>query len=91
MTTKKQPVVSEIMASPLTPGDRELLAMQPLIAQFPVAFGNNAVWEEFDGECYCCGKTLRRELVRGIVVLPIPVDMAHVQSRSEAWMSGFRG
>lgn len=91
MTPKKQPVVSEILVCPLTPRDRELLAMQPLIAQFPVAFGNNTVWEEFDGECYCCGKTLRRELVRGIVVRPIPVDMAHVQSRSEAWMSGFRG
>ena len=72
MTTKKQPVDNETLASPLTPRDRELLAMQPLMAQFPVAFGNNAVWEEFDGECLCCGKTLRREFVRGIVVRPIP-------------------
>lgn len=58
------------MPSPLTPRDRELLAMQPIISQFPVVFANKAVWEEFDGECSCCGKTLNREFVRGVVSRP---------------------
>lgn len=60
------------MASALTPRDRELLAMPSVMSQFPVAFANNAVWEEFDGECSCCGKTLLREHVRGLVARPIP-------------------
>jgi len=60
------------MTSPVTQRDRELLAMQPVISQFPVVFDNNAVWEEFDGECSCCGKTLRREFLRGLVSRPIP-------------------
>lgn len=59
------------MPSPLTARDRELLAMPSVISQFPVEFANDAVWEEFDGECSCCGKTLQREHVRGLVARPI--------------------
>jgi hypothetical protein len=60
------------MPSPLTQRDRELLAMPSVISQFPVAFANNSVWEEFDGECSCCGKTINREHVRGCVARTIP-------------------
>jgi len=58
--------------APLTSRDRELLAMPSIMSQFPVAFSNNAEWEEFDGECSCCGKTLHRDHVRGIVARPVP-------------------
>lgn len=60
------------MSSPLTARDRELLAMPSVISQFPVAFANGAVWEQFDGECSSCGKTLHRDHVRGLVSRPIP-------------------
>lgn len=60
------------MPSPLSQRDRELLAMPSVISQFPIAFAHNSVWEEFDGECSCCGKTLHRDYVRGCVARPIP-------------------
>lgn len=60
------------MPSPLTSRDRELLEMPSVVSQFPVAFANDAVWEEFDGECCCCGRTLSRDLVRGLVSRPVP-------------------
>jgi hypothetical protein len=60
------------MSSPLRQRDRELLAMPSVMSQFPVAFANTAVWEEFDGDCSCCGKTIQRDHVRGCVVRPIP-------------------
>lgn len=60
------------MPSPLTPRTCELLTMPSIMSRFPVAFSNNAIWEEFDGECSCCGKTLHRDHVRGIVARPVP-------------------
>jgi hypothetical protein len=67
------------MPSALTQRDRELLAMPSVISQFPIAFAHDSVWEKFDGECSCCGKTLHREHVRGSVARPIP-SVATVES-----------
>lgn len=72
------------MPSPLTARDRELLAMPSVISQFPVAFANGAVWEEFDGECSCCGKTLQRDHVRGLVARPIE-RVATVEAAGVCW------
>jgi hypothetical protein len=70
--------------SPLTARDRELLAMPSVVSQFPVAFANAAVWEEFDGECSCSGKTLQREHVRGLVAKPIE-RVATVEAVGVCW------
>lgn len=42
--------------------------MQPIAAQMPVHFANGALWEDFKGECKCCGNELPDDQVRGSVV-----------------------
>ena len=57
--------------TPVTPRDLELFEMPTVISQFPIAFANGSECEEMDGECNACGKTLSREILRGLVSRPI--------------------
>lgn len=52
--------------------DKELLAMNHITSYFPIEFSNGAAWEELDGECKSCKKTIPRTMVRGLVSRPFP-------------------
>jgi len=54
----------------LTERDYQLLKMDTISSYFPIEFSNGAVWEELDGECQSCKKTLPRNKVRGLVSRP---------------------